>query len=126
MPNTTLIDRMHGRISVDVVESGTPPLFSEEQEALLAGHVQTMAEVGYEYSRQETIILASDYAINMGLTDKEHPLSNRWLYNFLQRWPDLNLMKPRSLEVARAKCATGIVIDNYFKELVRILIKHGI
>ena len=126
VPKTTLIDRIHGRISVDVVKSGTPPLFSEEQEALLAGHVQTMAEVGYGYSRQETINLASDYAINMGLRDKEHPLSDRWLYNFLQRWPDLKLKKPRSLEVARAKCATRDAIDNYFKELDRILIKHGI
>ena len=68
-----------------MVKSGTPPLFSEEQEALLASLVQTMAEVGYGYSRQETINLAPDYAINMGLRDKEHPLSDRWLYNFLQR-----------------------------------------
>ena len=34
----------------------------------------------------------------MGRRDKEHPLSDRWLYNFLQRWPDLKLKKPRSLE----------------------------
>ena len=56
----TLIDMIHDRISVHVVKSGTPPLFSEEQEALLAGHVQTMAEVGYGYNRQETFNLASD------------------------------------------------------------------
>ena len=44
IPKTTLIDRLHGRISVDVVKSGTPPMFSEEQEALLTGHMKTMAK----------------------------------------------------------------------------------
>ena len=122
---TTLIDSIHGRISVDV-KSWTSFLFFEEQEALLAGHVQTMTEVGYRYSRQETINLASDYAINMGPRDKEHYLSDRWLYIFLQRWPDLKLKKPLSLELARTKCATRDAIDNYFKELDRILIKYGI
>ena len=100
-----------------MVKSGTPLLFSEEQEALLAGHVQTTAEVGYGCSRQETINLASDYAMYMGLRDKEHRLSDRWLYNFLQRWPDLKLKKLRSLEVERAKCATRDAISNYFNEL---------
>ena len=39
IPKTTLIDRLHGCISVDVVKSGTLPLFSLEEEALLAGHL---------------------------------------------------------------------------------------
>ena len=88
---------------------------------MLADHVQTMAEVGYGCSRQETINLASDYAIYMGLGDKEHPQSDRWLYNFLQRRPDLKLKKPRSLGEERAKYAIGDAIDNYFNELNRIL-----
>lgn len=44
---------------MDVVKSGTPSLLSKGQEALLAGHVQTIAEVGYGYSRQETVNFAS-------------------------------------------------------------------
>ena len=31
IPKPTLVDRLHGRINVDVVKSGTLPLFSEEQ-----------------------------------------------------------------------------------------------
>ena len=126
VPKTTLIDRLHGRINVDVLKSGTPPLFSEEQEALLSGHLKTMAEVGYGYSRQETINLASDYAVCLGLRDKDHPLTNRWLYNFIQRWPELKLKKPRSLEIARAKCATREAVDNYFIELDKILVKNNL
>lgn len=66
VPKTTLIDRLHGKVDVDCVTTGPPTLFSQEQEALLARHLQTMAEVGYEYSRQETINLASDYAESLG------------------------------------------------------------
>ena len=47
VPKSTLMDRLHGRISLDVVKSGPLPLFSDEQEALLTGHLKTMAEVGY-------------------------------------------------------------------------------
>lgn len=79
VPKTTLIDRLSGRIDIDVLKPGTLPLFSHEQEALLARHLQTMSEVGYGYSRQETINLASDYAVNLGLRDKAHPLTDRWL-----------------------------------------------
>jgi hypothetical protein len=65
-----------------------------------------MAEIGYGYSRQESINLACDYAFRLGLRSKEHPLADRWLYKFLGRFPELNVKKPRSLEIARAKCAT--------------------
>ena len=37
-------------------------MFNLEQEALLCKHLSTMAEIGYGYSRQETINIASDFA----------------------------------------------------------------
>lgn len=80
VPKTKLIDRRHGKVDVDCVATGTLTLFSQEQEALLARHVQTMAEVGYGYSRQETIDLASDYAVSLGFRDRSHLLTDRWLY----------------------------------------------
>jgi hypothetical protein len=125
VPITTLKDRIKGRVNVDAVKSGPSPLFSQEQEALLSQHINTMAELGYGYSRVETINLASDYAIHLGLRQREKPFSLKWLYNFLQRWPDLKVRKPRSLEAARAKCATRPVIDNYFTELNNIMSKHN-
>ena len=56
VPKTTLIDWIHGRISVDVVKSGTPTLFSEEQEALLAGHVQTRLKLGMDTAGKRLLI----------------------------------------------------------------------
>lgn len=99
-------------------------MFSLEQEPLLARDLETMAEIGYGYSRQETINLASDYAFRLGLRRKEHSLTDRWLYTFLGRFPELNVKKPRSLEISRAKCVTKEAIDKYFDTLNNILVKY--
>ncbi|XP_045194784.2 uncharacterized protein LOC123550419 [Mercenaria mercenaria] len=86
-----------------------------------------MAEVGYGYTRQETMNLATDYATELGLRTKDdRPVSDKWLYNFLGRWPELKLKKPRALEIARAKSATRDAVDNYFTELKRILVKYDL
>ena len=80
-------------------------MFNLEQEPLLCKHLNTMTEIGYGYSRQETINIVSDFAHHLGLCDKSHRLSIQWLYNFLIRWPELKVKKLRSLEVARARSA---------------------
>ena len=41
------------KLSVDVIKSGVQPLFSDEQNVLLSGHIQTLAEIGYGYSRYQ-------------------------------------------------------------------------
>jgi hypothetical protein len=56
VPKTTLIDRLSGRVNIDLVKSGTAPLFSLEQKTLLDRNLETMAEIGYGYSRQDTSI----------------------------------------------------------------------
>jgi hypothetical protein len=44
----------------------------------------------------------------------------------MSRWPELKVVKPRSLEAARAKCATENVINKYFQELENILLKYSL
>ncbi|KAJ8311237.1 hypothetical protein KUTeg_011194 [Tegillarca granosa] len=85
-----------------------------------------MAEIGYGYTRRETLNLASDYAVHLGYRDQDHPLSFRWLKNFLSRWPAMKVQKPRELEAVRAKCTSEEVIDRYFKELKTILDKYNL
>lgn len=126
VPVSTLKDRVYGIVPVHNAKSGRTQLFSKEQESLLASHLNTMAEIGYGYSRTETINLASDYAVHLGLRDREHPLSLRWLYKFLNRFPELSVKKPRSLEAARARSATRQAITNYFKELNKILVDNNL
>ena len=124
VPITTHKDRVKGRVSLDSVRSGPQTVFTQEQEALLVRHLTTMGEVGFGYSRQETLNLASDFAVHLGTRDSAHPLGFDWFYGFLSRWPDLKVIKPRSLEVARAKSATEATISNYFRELHTIVEKY--
>ncbi|KAH3805711.1 hypothetical protein DPMN_134018 [Dreissena polymorpha] len=70
VPITTSKDRVKGRVDIDTLRSGPHTLFTLDQEAFLASHLQTMAEVGYGYSRQETINLAYDYAVHVGIKQK--------------------------------------------------------
>ncbi|XP_053376483.1 uncharacterized protein LOC128547533 [Mercenaria mercenaria] len=85
-----------------------------------------MAEIGFGYTLQETINLASDYAVHLGLREQDKPLSKQWFYNFLNRWSSIKVVKPRSLEMARARSATRPAIDQYFNELNKILTKYNL
>ena len=46
VPITTLKERIKGGIFVDVVKAGPTTLFSQEQEAILSRHINTMVELG--------------------------------------------------------------------------------
>ena len=43
----------------------------------------------------------------------------------MKRWPDLKVLKPRALEIARAKGGNQHNVDNYFAELENILNKYN-
>ncbi|XP_046560289.1 MFS-type transporter clz9-like [Haliotis rubra] len=100
-------------------------MFTQEEESLLVDHIKVMSEIGYGYTRQETINLATDYAQYLGHGDRTTRLSLRWLYNFLSRWPEIENLKPRKLEYARARSATRSSVDNYFNELEKIMNKYS-
>ena len=68
---------------------------TSEQEAILSSHINTIAELGYGYSRMETINPATEYCYHLGLRQKDSPLSLQWLYSFLERWPELRIRKPK-------------------------------
>jgi len=78
VPRSSLQDRILGKVDLDTVKSGPDPLFSQEQEALLCNHIKTMAEVGYGYSRQETMNLASEFAVQLGLRQEGTLLTDKW------------------------------------------------
>ena len=90
------------------------------------GCLKVTAEVGFGYSRQETLNLASDLAFHLGIQDRKHPLSFDWFYAFMSLWPDLKVTKLVSLEAARSKSATESAVKNYFEELKSILTKYDL
>jgi hypothetical protein len=125
VPLTTLRDRVDSRVSVDSVKNGPAPLLSLSEEQLLVEHVKGLARVGYGYTRAEICYKASDFAVYLGKRGREEkPLSLKWFYGFMGRWPELKVVKPSGLPEQRARCASKEVILNYFEELKTIFDKY--
>ena len=126
LPEATLRNRVSGKIGVEVIKSGREPLLNLEEENCLVQHIKVMASCGYGYSRSEVVDMASNYAVALGKRDRDHPFSLMWFHNFMKRWPDLKVRKPRSLELARAKTTSEEAVSSYFKELDNILTKYDL
>lgn len=126
MPTQTLRDRVLGKVDVDNVTVGGTPLFEIDEEARLAQHIKDIATIGYGYTRAEVINLASEYAVLIGKRDKECPLTHRWFYGFLSRWPELKVQRPKTLSELRSYATSPESIARYFHELGRILNKYGL
>ncbi len=125
VPLTTLRDRVDSRVSVDSVKNGPAPLLSLSEEQLLVEHVKGLARVGYGYTRAEICYKASDFAVYLGKRGREEkPLSLKWFYGFMGRWPELKVVKPSGLSEQRARCASKEVILNYFEKLKNIFDKY--
>ena len=110
--------------SIDCTKPGLSPTLSNFEEASICEHVKYMSSIGYGYSTSEVMSLVSEYLVSMGRREPGKPMSDKWFYNFLKRWPELKLVKPSSLEMFRAKNKTPEVKNKYFSELGNILGKY--
>ena len=54
------------------------------------------------------------------------PLSAMWFYSFLKKHKDLQLLKPRKLNIARTKWASAAAISKYYKELSTVLTQNNL
>lgn len=114
VPTTTLRDRVLGRIHPETVSSGPQALFTQEEEALFVEHIKAMALLEYGYSRTEVTAQASNYTVFIGKRDKDHLLSDRWFRGFMDRWPEMKVLKPRALSNYRAETKTREAVTSYF------------
>ena len=126
IPRQTLRDRVKGKIDPDCTTTGRTPVFTLDEEAKLTEHIKTMATYGYGYTRQEVTDLATDFAHMLNKKPKESVLTLRWFEGFIKRWPELRVLKPRSLEIQRAKCGNIANVESYFKELESVMRKYDL
>ena len=90
-------------------------------------HVKYIGSIGYSYNKSGIEYMARDYALSLNKPVKSSGhLSNAWFYDFLKRWPDLKIVKPQKLSLARAKSASKETLDNYFRELGTILTTNNL
>ena len=86
-----------------------------------------MASMGYGYSRRELLQLSSDMAHFLGKIPIDKQLSEAWLYlGFMKRHNDIAFIKPRPLNISRAKSVTEEAVDLYFQNLSEILVKYNL
>lgn len=118
---------MDNRIHIDTTKSGPDPLLTELEEARLVNHLRYMSDMGYGYTRMQVMELGTDLAIHLGKKTKSEPLLSRfWFSNFMKRWPEIHVAKPRGLATIRAKCASPEKIAAYYEELDRIQTKYNL
>ena len=72
------------------------------------------------------VSMASNYAVYLGKRDETHPFSAKWFSGFMKRWPELNIIKPRSLSNYRAKATSESVVSDYFERLDNVLTKFNL
>ena len=125
IPRTTLRDGLSGRVHIDTVTTKLP-LFTLLEESKLSDHIKTMASYGNGYTRQECVNIASDMAIQLVKRAKGNPLSLKWFLEFIKRWPELRVLKPRGLEYTRARMTSRTTVSTYFENLHKCLNEHGL
>ena len=55
-------------------------------------HLKAMAVLGYVYTVNEVVSMASNYAVHLGKRDEALTISTKWF----RRWSELSMTKPRS------------------------------
>jgi hypothetical protein len=80
---TYLYVRIAGDIDLECYTMGAIPLFSLREEARLVSHLKEMANIGYGYSRQEVVDVASNFAVYLNKRTRDNPMSLKWFYSFL-------------------------------------------
>lgn len=93
VPESTLRDRTRCNVTLDA-KPGPKALFTKGEEEKLVRHINSIAETGQGYNGANILQIAKEYAVSLGKKVKSDiRLSNHWLQNFKQRWPDMKVVK---------------------------------
>lgn len=126
VPVQTLRDRVLGKVEPECETTGRKPVLSMYDEAKIVEHIRTMSGYGYGYTLQEVADIASEYAVLLGLRTSDNPLTLRWMEGFRKRWPEVKVSKPRSLEHVRAKMTSEVIVNSYFQNLEKAMLKQNV
>ena len=119
-----LRDCVLGKILPETVTAGRVPVLSLDEEERIINHLKTVALLGYGYTRQEVVDLASDFAVQVRKRIVNNLFTLNWFKKLIKRWPELRVIKPSGLEQCRAQSALVPVVSKYFVELEKILEKY--
>lgn len=118
IPYTTLRDHINGTYAGYVTQFGPERIVKPEEEKSLVSYVKYMASRGLPLTRSDIKRFAGD------IIKQRNPClkvpSDKWVYAFLKRNPDLSLRKAHALQRDRVAVSQDI-IDEYFSLLKRTI-----
>ena len=126
VPVETLRNRTKGLCEPYITKSGRRPLMTSSEEEAFVAHVTQVAACGYGYMRRELAGLAGDTAFFLNTRETSAPVNDKWVFKFLNRWPNMKMVTARGSPVVRASCATRKTLNNYYKELLGIVQKYDL
>ena len=100
VPEQTLRDRTKscGFVSPEKHHSGKDRMLSPQEEASLVNHIKFVASVGYGYTRRDIAELAGVTSFYLQKKPSDDAYSDKWVYHFLLRWPELKVTNPKALD----------------------------
>ncbi|KAH3804650.1 hypothetical protein DPMN_132940 [Dreissena polymorpha] len=82
VPETTLRDRIKGRVDVEA-KVGHETIFTIEEEKKLYDHVTYMVEIGFGYTKKSVQYMGRDYwSLGKTIKPDQNCLSDNWFYGF--------------------------------------------
>jgi len=124
IPVQTLRDRVKGNVDHFKVHVWSESLFSHTEEEGIVEHLETMAQLGYGYTKCTS---PTSSRRSRPTPWNNNPFSNNWLYGFLRRLSDrLATIKPRGLDSGRAKNTTSEIVATYFDTLGDVMSKYDL
>lgn len=124
IPQQTLRDRTTGMVDPTKFTSGRDCFLTSAEEDALVSYIKEVASCGFGFTRNGLAELTAETSFYMKRRDTNAPFSNKWVYRFLLRWPELKMTERQHFPIGRARFATRETVDNYYKELLLVLQKY--
>ena len=105
-----------------------PRVFSLHQENLLTSYLLMQAESGFGLTPCEVRSLAHHWALVNGLNvepDKS-AMSYNWFHAFVERHPEIRILKPQELSLYRALAPSQMVVDLWFDNVANLYEKNNV
>ena len=126
IPESTLRDRVKGKVPLTTKRSGPAPVLGFHEEEKLVEYLKTMSSFGYGFSRTDIINFASDYAVLLGKRAPTDAFTHQWYYNFLNRWPNQDVRRASGTKRHYEKAMSIDCLSQYFFNLQNLMTKHDL
>jgi hypothetical protein len=104
-------------------------VFNFREEKMLADHLSVFAEGGCGLTCKEFREVAHHWAVenSFGKVDPDkNEMSYHWYYAFLERHPELQVLKPMELSLHRAAAPSQFVVNQFFDKLEYLVNKYNL